>query len=571
MEVIKLNESYSIIDDKPEKLQEIFNFLRVLRPGAYFDPMVKSGFKSPYEYYASIQNKKLLVMNGHLSLLGHFGVIPEELKSEYTQDDLDKFLSQVKSTLPFAPHDFQERAFKESILNVKQINKMCTGSGKSMTISLIAEFFRRQGKKGLLLVPNINLLTQFKNDIKDYNLHELHNDTHTIGGGSTERHFNNSLTISTWQSMMTAKSSLDELDYVITDEAHRFASEETGGIVKSTVNCRYKWGFTGTLPEDPTMKMELFGLFGLPKTYITSRELIDRGLATPIKINSVLFKYNDQDKKLFRATGNYAKQLQFIKDHEARNSFVVNLSCKLRNSGNTLVLFSHTSHGKLLFMEVMRKLCPGVEVQNKDITGKNSFGFQEKYGVYFLNGEDDAKTRELTRKILEEHDSARLTLEDGSELVLHKNTNVKLVDGSHKHQKDLTVQDEIDGDWLKEYTSSQRTTSTTSTTSTKIKEINRPGSILISNYQILSTGVNIKKLHNMVLSSPLKSYTTVTQSIGRGMRLHETKEVFTVFDLVDDFGFRAPSGIFYKQYQHRKQTSYNVEEFPVHERQFALY
>ena len=202
MEVIKLNESYSIIDDKPEKLQEIFNFLRVLRPGAYFDPMVKSGFKSPYEYYASIQNKKLLVMNGHLSLLGHFGVIPEELKSEYTQDDLDKFLNQVKSTLPFAPHDFQERAFKESILNVKQINKMCTGSGKSMTISLIAEFFRRRGKKGLLLVPNINLLTQFKNDIKDYNLHELHNDTHTIGGGSTERHFNNSLTISTWQSMM---------------------------------------------------------------------------------------------------------------------------------------------------------------------------------------------------------------------------------------------------------------------------------------------------------------------------------------------------------------------------------
>ena len=70
MEVIKLNESYSIIDDKPEKLQEIFNFLRVLRPGAYFDPMVKSGFKSPYDYYASIQNKKLLVMNGHLSLLG---------------------------------------------------------------------------------------------------------------------------------------------------------------------------------------------------------------------------------------------------------------------------------------------------------------------------------------------------------------------------------------------------------------------------------------------------------------------------------------------------------------------
>ena len=105
----------------------------------------------------------------------------------------------------------------------------------------------------------------------------------------------------------------------------------------------------------------------------------------------------------------------------------------------------------------------------------------------------------------------------------------------------------------------------------KIKKIEKGNQILVSNYQILSTGVNIKKLHNMVLSSPLKSYTTVTQSIGRGMRLHETKEVFTVFDLVDDFGFRTPSGIFYKQYEHRKKSSYNVEEFPVHERQFALY
>ena len=105
----------------------------------------------------------------------------------------------------------------------------------------------------------------------------------------------------------------------------------------------------------------------------------------------------------------------------------------------------------------------------------------------------------------------------------------------------------------------------------KIKKIEKQNKILVSCFQLLSTGVNIKKLHNMVLSSPLKSYTTVTQSIGRGMRLHETKEVFTVFDLVDDFGFRAPSGIFYKQYEHRKKSSYNVEEFPVHERQFALY
>lgn len=105
----------------------------------------------------------------------------------------------------------------------------------------------------------------------------------------------------------------------------------------------------------------------------------------------------------------------------------------------------------------------------------------------------------------------------------------------------------------------------------KIKKIEKQNKILVSCFQLLSTGVNIKKLHSLLLSSPLKSYTTVTQSIGRGMRLHDSKDVFTVFDLVDDFGIHKPGGIFYKQYEHRKKTSYNVEEFPVHEREFALY
>jgi len=74
----------------------------------------------------------------------------------------------------------------------------------------------------------------------------------------------------------------------------------------------------------------------------------------------------------------------------------------------------------------------------------------------------------------------------------------------------------------------------------------------------------------MVLSSPLKAYTTVTQSIGRGMRLHETKSEFVVYDLVDDFGVRKPGGIFYKQYEHRKSTSYNPEEFPISEIEYPL-
>ena len=446
--------------------------------------------------------KKLLVMNGHLSILGSFGIKQHNLTSDYTQTQIDDFLLNTKKLLPFEPYDFQEKAFVESILNVQQINRMCTSSGKSLTISLMAEFFRQQGKRGLLLVPNINLLTQFKNDIAEYNLMDLHADTHTIGDGQTDRHFNKSLTISTWQSLANHKEGLDKIDYIICDELHRFASDVSSSIVKETINCRYKFGFTGTLPEDPVAKMTLLGLFGLPKTYITSRELIDRGLGTPIEINSVFFQYSKEEKEYFKSLGKtWPKQLIFIKEHEMRNTFITNLITRLKPSGNTLCLFSHTLHGKELFIQAMAAIHPEVEVLNKHITGKKSFEFQSKYGVYFLNGEDDSKTRELTRKILETHEDA----------------------------------------------------------------------ILFSNYQILSTGVNIKRLHNLVLASPLKSYTTITQSIGRGMRKHVTKSVFKVYDLIDDIGFRKHTGVFCKQYKHRKNSSYNSEEFPIYEIDYNLF
>lgn len=285
---------------------------------------------------------------------------------------------------------------------------------------------------------------------------------------------------------------------ICVSNCHRFASEETGSIIKNTINCKYKLGFTGTIPEDQSQKMMLFGLFGLPKTYIRSSELIDRGLATPIKINAIIFEYTNIDKSILREAKNFQQKLKYLKEHEPRNEFIVNLSTKLK--GNSLVLFSHTEHGKTLFLEIMKQLHPDVEVQNKDITGKKSFEFQEQYGVYFLNGEDDAKTRERTRMILEEHDNA----------------------------------------------------------------------ILVANYALLSTGVNIKKLHNLVMASPLKSYTTITQSIGRGMRLHESKKEFVIFDLVDDLGIRKPGGMFYKQYQHRVASSYNSEGFPIKEISYAL-
>jgi len=445
--VRKLDESFSLISGPLELLNSIQDYLKVERAGAFFDPLVKAGFKSKFDYFTTIKDNSLLIMNGHLNLLGNFNLNPHDFTQEYSNQELETFLNEMCEIIPFEPYDFQKKAFLECVKRGKLLVKACTGSGKSVIISLICEFFRRKGKKGLLIVPNINLLTQFRNDIGSYNLQELYENTRLIGGGETERKFDKSLTISTWQSLAGYQNELSEIDYIMADEAHKSSAEIFSEIVNKSEKCKYKFGLTGTIPDDLSAKMQVVGLFGLPRTFITTKQLIDRKLATPIKINSLILNYTQEDKREFNLQKTYPKQMVFIKEHEPRTKFVVKLMTKLKTTGNTLGLYQHTIHGKLLFTEIMKSVHPEVEVLNKNITGKKSFEFQQQYGVYFLNGEDDALTRERTRIILEE-DLFKITLENGEIVRLHSNEIVQLTNGDEITASELTEDSDICDKWL---------------------------------------------------------------------------------------------------------------------------
>ena len=358
--------------------------------------------------------------------------------------------------MPFKPYDYQLKCFIESILNVKHINICCTGSGKSCVIALLADFFRVHGKRVLLLVPNINLLTQFKADIDSYNLKELSENTEILGAGN-KTDFKSSVLISTWQSMIQYKDELNKsikYDVIINDEVHKNAGEVSSEIATSLLDTKYRFGFTGTLPEDPILLYRLIGLFGESTKYISSRELIERGLGTPITIKSIIIDYSPEFKTEVRECRTWLEQLKFIKENQSRNDFICNLGVSLmKRNENSLILFSHTQHGKDLYLEIMKKLFPDVNVENKDITGKYSFDFQKNYHVYFINGEDDAKVREKTRKALD-NDNYKITLEDDTELSMDGNTNVLLTTGINIKVKDLKETDEISDEWIKKYKAS---------------------------------------------------------------------------------------------------------------------
>ncbi|HBB3023730.1 TPA: UvsW helicase, partial [Escherichia coli] len=50
---------------------------------------------------------------------------------------------------------------------------------------------------------------------------------------------------------------------------------------------------------------------------------------------------------------------------------------------------------------------------------------------------------------------------------------------------------------------------------------------------VFSTGVSIKNLHHVIFGHPVKESTIVRQSIGRALRKHGSKDIATVWDLID--------------------------------------
>ena len=89
---------------------------------------------------------------------------------------------------------------------------------------------------------------------------------------------------------------------------------------------------------------------------------------------------------------------------------------------------------------------------------------------------------------------------------------------------------------------------------------------ILASYGTFSTGVNIKKIDNIVFASPSKSRIRNLQSIGRGLRKTEGKDSMRPFDIADDLQCENYT------LNHLKEriNIYNEENFPYNIKQFDL-
>ena len=408
-------------------------------------------------------------------------------------------------------------------------------SGKSCIIALLADFFRVHGKRVLLLVPNINLLEQFKSDIQSYNLKDLYDNLDTLGGG-TKTDFKSKVLISTWQSMILYKSELNKtikFDVLINDEVHKNAGEVSSEIATSLLDTKYRFGFTGTLPKDLVERMSIQSCLGRKNPVINAQGLINAGLATPLDIKCIYLNYNEEDTKTIQNFKDYHKEEKFIHEHHKRNLLVSKLINKISKKGNTLALYAKIIHGDLLLENLVRERS---NIDNFYLIKKvtpSAIKEVNKDDIVFVR----TKISEKDKKTIM---SRELPLENFREI---ESLNIFCVDGSVP---------EKDREYIRQILESHE------------------NAVIFGTSQCMSTGVNIKKLHNLVFCQGGKSSITLAQSLGRLMRQHISKEKSFVYDIIDSAKSKRGKENYLLKHFNERLAVYIEEGYPLEEREINL-
>lgn len=387
VKVEKVDEVYNKVRCDPGLAHEMSEYFTFTVPGAKFTPA----------YRNKIWDGKIRLYNPMTQLL-YAGLLPYvarfcrersytlELASDFstepfTDEEAREFASTLELTME--PRDYQIEAFTYAVQHRRALLLSPTASGKSFIIYLITRFYMGLcNARTLIIVPTTSLVSQLASDFGEYG-YEGHASIHRITAGVDKR-ASAQITITTWQSIYKMpKDWFDQFDVVIGDEAHLFKAKSLTNIMTKLKDCKYRFGFTGTLDGTQTNKLVLEGLFGAVKKVVTTSDLIDQKHLAEFKIKAILLKYSEDICKLIKSY-DYQAEMDWIVRCPQRNEFIKNLALSLQ--GNTLLLFQFVEkHGKIL----------------KDIIEKST-----DRKVFFVHGGVEGDEREEIRRIVEDESDA---------------------------------------------------------------------------------------------------------------------------------------------------------------------
>lgn len=124
-------------------------------------------------------------------------------------------------------------------------------------------------------------------------------------------------------------------------------------------------------------------------------------------------------------------------------------------------------------------------------------------------------------------------------------------------------------DYLKEHAKDRKVVKITGSVKSAEREFIRisaeesDGLIIVATYGTMSTGVNIKKIHEIILFADSKSKIKVLQSIGRGLRKHPEKSKVIIYDIIDDMRYKSKRGKVHSNYLYDhwlERSKYYIEQ-----------
>ena len=385
----KKNEVYTTINSEQHVYHELSDHFTFEVPGAKFMPQYRNKYWDGKIRLYDIRKNELYtgLIDRVISFCNRQGYtyefegnkfygLPIEENEMISPEGVSDY---VKSISVHKPRGYQIKGVYDALKNYRKLLISPTASGKSLMIYSITRYHVERGDKTLIVVPTTSLVEQMYKDFMDYSW-DVERYCHRVYSGR-DKNTDLAVTITTWQSIYKLeKKYFEQFNTVIGDEAHLFKSKSLVNIMTKLLDCKNRYGFTGTLDGTQTHKWVLEGLFGPSYKIIRTDELMKKGYLSKLNIKVLTLKHPA------RKFNTYEDEIQYLITHTQRNNFIKNLA--LDQKGNTLILYTRVeSHGLPLFELI------------------NSFK-EENRKCFFVHGGVDTEDREEVRTITEKEDNA---------------------------------------------------------------------------------------------------------------------------------------------------------------------
>ena len=347
----------------------------------------------------------------------HFSLQIEGIENLYdnTHDDVafQEWALEYFDNSKITPRDYQLEGASRVLKFKNCTEEISTSGGKTLIAFLIFKYLIDVKKKSKMLyvVPNINLVTQTEEKFYEYedgcgNRPNWKSDC-AFGGAKKNDGGGIDIVFGTYQTL--SKKDLDyfkQFNSVCIDETHHAKANSIRDILIKCYNAEYKFGLTGTLPEENTCDSFTIQSYLGPKVYtIASADLIAAGNATPVHVIGIEMDYleDDMKKKLYDLRNvsadekDGAKLLNLEKDvaRESRKRLMYVVDKIASTTKNSLVLFSDikNDYGRTIYNWM------------KENTEKN---------VYYIDGGTKNENREYYKKKMEDQENTIIVASIGT-------------------------------------------------------------------------------------------------------------------------------------------------------------